>query len=238
MIVQSAIEQYVNTEEEYEPTGEPRLWGSDVGYCPRKAMLRVQGYPVTIDFSTDTKIRMSNGVAFEDETAKALLAVYGAERVDTQFVLSTDIWSCKVDFVIYHGTDHPVIIEHKATGDKHWNYNNSLPQPAHVAQLAIYGRLYKEVYGITPALILYYRSWGHYAELSISPDSQTYFGTMDGVPVNGDFPVDIDTLRATLENAYLADELPPILADKTAGCYFRGKPSCSMYYHCFPAIPF
>lgn len=235
-LVYPAIVQAVNKERAYVSSGPRRLWGSDLGYCPRKAMLRVLGYPATIEFSTDAKLKMRAGVVWEDETIAALLDLYGDQRLITQFVLSTPVWSCKVDAVLDHHTDRPVLIEHKAVGDKWWNYKSSLPKPEHIAQLWLYGELYRELYDIPPRLILFYRSWGHYAEFALgSADSPTGLrveGEIDGIAYTRTLDLPLAERRASLERSYASGQLPDRLANREDGCTFRGAPSCAMYYHC------
>lgn len=233
MIVYPAIEAAVTKPSDYVPTGNPRLWGSDMCHCPRKAMLRVQGNELTVDFTTEAKIRMRGGIVWEDETIGALTEAYG-EDVGTQFALANDTWSCRVDAILYHGTRHPILIEHKAVGDKWWNYDGNLVQDAHVGQLWLYGELYTELYGIRPTLILFYRAWSNWAELTIDPVTYEYSGQMNGKPYAGQMETDYRAVRATLELYYRENALAPVLADKDRGCTFRGKPSCSMYYHCYP----
>lgn len=246
--VMEAIRQDIERERNYESSGKPRLWSSDMGYCPRKALMRITGYEKTIDFSTESKLKMRGGVILEDETGRALQEVHGEQNVDTQFRFSTDIWSGKGDFVLYHGTMLPIIVEHKATGDKWWNYKGNIPNPAHVGQLWLYGELYREAHGIMPQLILFYRSWGHYAELELTEGAQgagiNCVGLMDDKPYESFVTPHPRSLRQALESYYATvqwdgttatcPELPPRLDDMEAGCNFNGKPSCQMYYHCYP----
>lgn len=233
MIVYPAIEAAVNRKSDYVPSGKQRLWGSEMCYCPRKAVMRVQGFKPTIEFDTESLIRMRGGVVWEDETIGALQKQYG-DAVSTQFRLDTDTWSCKIDALLDHGTLAPTVIEHKAVGDKWWNYENNLPQIAHVGQLWLYGELYTEIYGVRPTLILFYRSWSNWAELVIDPINLTYDGQMSGKPYSGKVNADFRSIRKTLEEYYAQTALAPTLVNREQGCTFRGKPSCSMYYHCYP----
>lgn len=233
MIVYPAIEAALQRKSDYVPSGKPRLWGSDMCYCPRKAMLRVKGFEPTIQFDTDALLRMRGGVVWEDETVSALQQAYG-DAVSTQFRLDSPTWSCKVDAVLNHGRINPTLIKHKAVGDRWWNYDGNLPQAAHVGQLWLYGELYTEMYGIRPTLILFYRSWSNWAELLIDPDTYEYAGQMNGKPYSGQMSNNFSAIRTALETYYGENALPPVLEHKESGCTFRGKPSCQMYYHCHP----
>lgn len=248
-IVYSAIAEDVQREDEHEESDKPRLWASDIGYCPRKAILRVKGYEPTIDFDLDTKFRFRGGIIYEDDTGKALVNKYGTKNVDLQYVFKTSQWSGKADAVLFADSEKPIIIEHKATGDKWWNYKNNLPKPAHLAQLWLYGQLFYEEQGIRPTLILFYRAWIHWAEFQFQIDDEIVTGFIDGVPTEAEIqPLTgeqkgqavLKSNRFQLQTMYeLAskdpDYLPNRLLYKDDGCTFRGKPSCPMYWHCWEA---
>lgn len=221
----------------YQSSGKPRLWGSELGGCLRKAMLRVQGYEPTLEFPIEAKEAMHNGIMFEADTLQALKQTYGEKNVLEQLALGDNLWSCKADFVLWHGTPNGTIIEHKAVGEKWWNYNNSLPKPEHCLQVWLYGYLYKKKFNVQPRLLLFYRSWGNYAELEIT-DHKAYLqadGTMNGAAFSKKVTVWADEIRQEAERLYLANDVPGRLEDREDGCTFRGKPSCPMYFHCYEA---
>jgi hypothetical protein len=219
----------------YSTDRKPKLWGSELGGCLRKAMLRVQGYEPTIEFSLDAKEAMHNGVMFEDDTLQALRDVYGDKAVIDQLALGDNLWSCKADFVLWHGTKNVTIIEHKAVGDKWWNYNNGFPKPEHCLQIWLYGYLYKKKFNVQPRLVLFYRSWGNYAELELKEEKGLIraVGEMNGDPYQKLIPLWADEIRQEAERLYANNELAEKLEDREGGCTFRGKPSCPMYYHCW-----
>lgn len=236
--MQSAIEDWVTRERDAYTSDDPKLWASDMGKCPRKAILRVTGLAQP-SVLPDTKMQLyfQAGNMWEDDTARALRWKYGAALTE-QLVLKDEAWSGKCDFALYHGDDsrQPVLIEHKAKGDKWWNYKGELPQSDHVGQLYIYRHLYKKLYNREPKLVLFYRSWGHYAEfyLDIGEDHISIHGTIDGEAVALRRSVDLSSMRQELEQYYVTGEVPPRLADKEAGCTFQGKPSCPYYHFCWP----
>ncbi len=201
----------------------------------RRAMLRIHGYEPTIEFSVQSLEAMRLGVVYEDDTLAALKHKYGS-NVQSQVWLGNDNWSCFADMVLYHKTDEAVIVEHKATNSKWWNYKGKIPDPGHLLQLWLYGRLYEQMFGIIPSLILFYRSWGHYAELTPSFGSGhiRVTGTMDDLPFSKLIAMDPLSAFIPAEEAYLSDVIPPVFEKKHPDlCLFRGKPSCPMYYHCW-----
>lgn len=243
-IVKSAMRQHRRNEEKRNneeraarPAGKQRLWASDVGKCSRKAMMRLQGYESTIPFEDTSLDYMRVGVILEDDTTESLEGVY--EDVESQLVLKTDCWSGRPDFAIGHGTDSPILIEHKVTGEKSW-WNNYIPRKEHIGQVVLYGYTYEQLFGIKPKTLLFYRGWGHYAEyeITITDDKKILAtGVMDDVPDIRQIDFDVMDSIHDLENWYESikndDTLPPKLRYKSHGCTFFGKPSCSMYHHCF-----
>lgn len=238
-MVISAIRHFVNLPDDDDRGNSKLLWVSDMGQCPRRSILRVTDHEETIPFDTEAKIRFLGGNIYEDSTAACLKSLYGKDNVIRELHLGNQYWSGYADFVIGHGTLSPVIIEHKATGDRWWNYTNNIPRHPHVAQLWMYGQLYYEAFHILPKLILFYRAWGHYAEIEITeiPGAEACLakGTIDGAPIEKTISPHPMIYQAQLEQSFAArdTELPQRLDDMQAGCVFRGEPSCLMYHHCW-----
>jgi hypothetical protein len=237
--VQYAIEQHVTREREPYKSGDskPLLWASDMNKCQRNAMLRVTSLAEpTIQPDTKMQLYFQAGNMWEDDTLASLRWYYGDDLTD-QLVLKNDTWSGKCDFALYHddADKQTVLIEHKAKGDKWWNYNDQLPQSDHVGQLYIYWHLYKKLYGSEPKLVLFYRTWGHYAEFYIEPQLGyiDIHGEIDGQAVVKRYTTDLAGVRQEMERYYTNGELPPRLLDKEEGCTFRGKPSCPFYDYCW-----
>lgn len=184
------------------------LWVSDLGNHPAKAMARILNGEQE-EFTVEVKEKMQFGNVLEADTA-AMLAHNLSSPMIAQFPLYNNIWSGYADLVIDHLSDRVTILEHKVTGDKWWDYKGSLPRAAHVCQLWLYGRLYEENYGIRPRLILYYRAFGHYAELELSEERHRIVaeGIIDGEPVHRYRLVAPDLLREELEQYHLAREMP------------------------------
>ena len=163
----------------------------------------------TAEFDTATRIKMEYGNAFESVTGNALQHAHpGVQR---NFPLWNEYWSGYADFVIGRHTDRPVIIEHKATGDKWFDYKQSLPRSAHLCQLWMYGRLYQEMYQVEPELILYYAAWGSYAEFRIREEGGMVVaeGEINGEPATRLRRISPDDLRREMEHYFKTRTVPP-----------------------------
>lgn len=183
------------------------LWVSDLGYHPQGVMARVlEGKRKMFDL--ETRVKMQSGNVLEADTLAALQFAYGG--VLSGFALYDDVWSGSADFVMGHGTSEVFIVEHKATGDRWWDYKGSLPRINHVCQLWMYGRLYEKMFGVEPHLILYYRAWGHYAELDIVQQEASLMavGVMDDVPVRRRVEACPNWLRLELEDFFHTNTVP------------------------------
>jgi hypothetical protein len=217
--------------------GKPKLYPSDAGSCNRKIMLRVMGAKST-EFPQAALEAMQNGIHYEDDSLNLLKRVYGENGVVTQLALQTDYWSGKADFVLNHQTADAIIVEHKATGGKWFDYNKKFPEEKHVIQLALYEDIYEKDHGFKPKLILYYRAWGNWAEFVIKPEADKILvnGWVNGEERNRELDISITKLRRKLEALWKNDRLPKRVARsemETVGCTFKGSPSCPFYSHCW-----
>ena len=234
------------------------LYVSSFGRCVREVMLKAANIPYDEGWQFPPRVRdvMSLGNAYEDDTAKHIKKLVGEGNFSTQDRLRNDIWSGKKDYDIKgigpdpvtgepRPLERPIIVEHKATGDKWWDYNASLPKREHVAQTWLYGELYHELHGVRPRLILFYRSWGHKAEFDITYDAVTSTvgvkGTIDGKQVNRSFLENYPGRRMLFESAFkmvksgrpVFPPPPPGSPCDACGCTFKGAPSCSFYKTCW-----
>lgn len=207
-MIREAIESYLTAR-------PPRrldnlLWVSDLGRHPAKAMNRLI-HGQQSEFAADVQVKMDNGSAIEEATSRAIH--YACANVLTQFPLYNTIWTGYADFVIGHGTEHVTIIEHKAQGDKGFDYRDSLPRSADVCQLWLYGNLYRERYGITPRLLLFYRGWSNWAEFAIPVEwsGSGHFsveGVVDSRQVYRMVRFHPGWLRAELESCFAGRTIP------------------------------
>lgn len=215
----------------------PAIWPSDMQSCQRKIALRLLGTEVSVPFSVDSLDRMRRGVVAEDETANALLSKYRPNIVQN-FPIKSGVWSGKIDFLLNHKTDNPIIIEHKATGANSFK-NQTIPVLSHVAQLCLYGYMYEREYQVKPRLILYYDSWADWSEMELNIRGKRIdvTGLVNGVPetfyLTYDVLDEIQQLEKVYETVLSGGELPPKLIKKESGCTFKGRPACAYYYTCW-----
>lgn len=243
MMIRDIIEAEIQKPKSWKSSSNNfRLRPSEAGSCSRMVAYRKRGV-VGKPFPLKVVESMSNGDAFEESTFNILSGFYG-DRLQTQVELKTDKWSGRLDFVIDHQTPDVIIVEHKAVGDKWWDYKGSLPKTSHVVQVALYKGLYAQVYGFVPKLILYYRSWGNWAEFDVEPleteilISGRISGDKDGIKTRETrIPINIESLIGHLEWIVDKDKMPPLPKPEQMndiGCTFQGKPSCSFFEHCYP----
>jgi len=228
----------------YKSSGKMRLWVSELGYCPRKAMLRITGREPTGEFPVKIKEVMSLGNSYEDNTFAWLKRYYGP-RITQGVPVGDENWSGKIDFLLTHcnetagGTSWgSAIIEHKAQGGKWFDFNQNLPRLQHVCQAWLYGHLLEKKYPLNspPKIILFYRAWGNYAEFEIVPHEGGVRaqGVMNDEEVSRWLWVKPDEKRLELEEWFLRNEVPPLPEGGPSGdCLFRGEPSCSFYDLCW-----
>ena len=228
----------------YTRSGRSKLYPSGAGECHtgRRELLRINDAPST-PFPFRVKEAMNDGNVYEASTLALLQDFYGEENVLSQLALRNDYWSGKTDMVIYHKTPQVIIVEHKATGDKWFDYKGNLPKYAHVFQLAKYKSMYFAEFGFVPDLRLYYRSWGQWAEfqLDVQPEQIVYDGVVfNGKTVNprtNSININLDAYTRRLEWFYDKNRIPHRVAPEdmeSAGCTFKGEPSCGFFSHCWP----
>jgi hypothetical protein len=236
------IEAYAMQPNDYTPSQIKRLWGSEMGQCLRKTAFRLNGVEETHPFEPATLRVMAQGVVSEAETGRALAWEFG-KRLRQQVALQNACWSGKLDFVLDSTSEHPTIIEHKATSDYAFS---GLPRQSHVEQLWLYGELYRQEYGHQPALVLFYRGWSKTAEFVLVEEGNVL--VVRGGEKEKEVRYSLKDLRKrklAAEQVYtawghtksLAEELiPPRLDDPTQGCTFgNGKIACAYYGHCWPS---
>ena len=237
-LINEAIEAALNVERDYKPSGTIRLYPSEAGGCARATMLRIHNAPKK-SFPLQAKKAMEDGIAYEDNTLKLLRRHYGHENILEQLPLQTTFWSGKADFVIFHETPQVMIVEHKATGQKWFDYKGSLPNPKHVVQLSLYKTIYRDKYGFEPELRLFYRAWQNWAEFILEPEGAVIRATgwVNGKEREVMVPINLEALKGKLEFYFTKGLLPKRVKeedkDKT-GCTFKGEASCPFFDSCWP----
>lgn len=239
-LIRQAVIDFAVADDGYKSgSNRARLWASDLGKCPRRAMYRVRGEKQNLEHPMRLLEAFKDGIAFEWATEQALKHVYG-DKLELQVKMSNHTWSGKPDFFI-NDDNIAMIFEHKATGGKWFDFRQNLPKVEHVLQLCLYDYLYKLESDKQTELRLYYRGWGNYAEFVIEPmDTHIIIsGVVNDEPREKILNVDFRKLRGEYETYYSKNELPPKLKDKESGCTFKGKPSCGFYDLCWgDEIPF
>lgn len=218
-----------------ERTGKGALWPTDLGKCHRAAILRVNGDGGNTEFTTRSLDYMNAGTAYEDVTADVLRFVYG-DRLTEQVILKYKMWSGKADFGIDIGGKNPVLIEHKMTSERNWDADGAeLPKHEHIGQALTYRWLYKQIYGITPIIVLFYKAWGNFAEFELSFDKGKVkiISVVNGIHDVKTYKYDVEAEIETLMETYNSGILPERLDKKYKGCTFMGKPSCRYYQDCW-----
>lgn len=224
------------------------MFPSEAGGCNRAVYLRLNG-EIGSPFNLFTLRLMNAGIAFEDMTEKRLKEFFG-ERLSSQVQIKNNYYSGKLDFVIDHCGENPVIIEHKAKGDKNW-WDAKLPEYSHIVQAALYLLMYEEVYGKVPTVKLLYITYNQRAEFDVSQNEKGEI-TVKGIKENVKWTFKVGTYVLTkveVDEAYpdvigkilsqmdMFDkkELPPVLpeTEREKNCTFAGKPSCKFYKKCF-----
>jgi len=213
---------------EYKSSGPTLLWCSEIGACPRKALFRILGYKSTWDPPLELREKFQWGNVVENETARALKEMYG-KQLTTQLPLRDKYWSGKTDMVIELESHSPIIVEHKATSDKGFNY---IPKESHIAQVILYGQLFQELYGKEPRLLLVYRSWSHYAEFEVEDKGEEVIckGQLDREDFYKEIPLNVTKAREYLEEHFGLQKLPDY--HKWDECEWAGQPSCAYFQAC------
>jgi len=220
----------------YAHSGRSRLYVSEFGRCPRRAMLRILNYQPSAPFAPTLLEAMGLGMAYEMDSAIQLSK--SCPTLIQQLTLANSTWSGKADFMIPGKLD--TIIEHKGANSQWFDYQGKLPQHENVSQVWLYGELYKEIHHKPVRLILYYRAWGHYAEFEIEADPNgdvvTCTGLVDGEKRTRSWEAGLGVMRRFMEEHYAAGtvpELPACGANEKDGCLWRGEPSCGYHAQCW-----
>jgi hypothetical protein len=206
---------------------EPRLSVSQIGHCPRMAILDAVRYhphhPLhaapTHDFDDYVLEIMEAGNVWERQTGKALARRFGDrvhwQRGDPELRVRNGCWSGHIDFLIepceaYTGG---AIVEHKATNPVNFQRKDRLPYPFHCLQVLMYAELLRQKRGLSRAMptYLYYRSWSNWAELQVWRDDgyTMWEGEMNGKHKSGTIELDLGEQAGVIEHYWQAQTLPP-----------------------------
>jgi len=237
----------------------PRIPVSQIGHCPRQAILEAVRYhpnhplhtDITHPFDTYVMEVLQAGNVWEPETGKALSRRLGDrvhwERGDPELLVGDDIWSGHIDFLVEPCEEYPIgaVIEHKATNPWNFSAKNRLPYPFHCMQVLMYERLARRKFGLPDPMPvwLYYRSWNNWAELMVwdEDDAIVWEGTINNSFKSGVIEESLDERIRLLEEYWKAQELPPRYETPIAEPFTcarakngTGRPSCKYFGYCWP----
>ena len=169
-LLKNALERAIMEKPERRLDG--KLWASDLGKNPHGAIRRLlTGYMEPFDYAT--RLKMEGGVALEDHLIPLAVSQLQAPA-RLQFPLYDEIWSGYADLVLNHGVDaRTIIYDHKGSAGQWWDYKESLPRVSDMAQVWLYGQLYRARYPghvIPVETRLLYTGWGTWAEFSVRFD--------------------------------------------------------------------
>lgn len=199
-----------------------KLAVSDIGHCPRKAMLRFMGVKETNPFDTYVKRLLWSGKTAEEKLERALRSVYG-EDLQAQVRVENDAWTGTVDFLV-----PGKVIEHKETSSKNFRYNR-LPYDFHLLQVLMYRRMLVDQ-GIVPIYteaVLYYQLRAEWAEFKVWESGKFiyYRGEVVGKSREGELDTHIEIERRNLEKWFEAGIVP----DRYETPFERNFECCSLY---------
>jgi hypothetical protein len=206
---------------------EPRIPVSQIGHCPRQAILEAVRYhpehPLhaepTHGFDAYVKEIMEAGNVWEHQTGKALAEQFDGvahwERDDPALRVRNGVWSGHIDFLVEECDHYPAsaIIEHKATNPVNFRAKDRLPYPFHFMQVLMYRQLLQQKLQsdyVIPTY-LYYRSWSNWAELQVwgYEDGIEWEGEINGKHRSGEFDIRLGDKIEELQGYWLHQTLPP-----------------------------
>jgi CRISPR/Cas system-associated exonuclease Cas4 (RecB family) len=223
-----------------------KLAVSEIGHCPRKAMLRLHGVEETDPFDEYTRRLLWSGKMAEAKLEAVLRAEY-RDELQAQAHVESEEFRGTADFVV-PGT----VIEHKETAQSNFKYKR-LPYDFHCLQVLAYKHLWKAQAGVeSPAPTdarLYYQNRADWAEFRVweSNDCIIYEGDINGEYHTGVLETTLDAEMQKLVEWYRKNEVPPRYEtpfEKQFACTrmytkwktpraFRG---CTYFGHCWPEL--
>lgn len=252
-LVRTAVEAHIEQQRKLDNAAwkerhigtEPRLFISDMGGCPRKAvwnaLVHYPGHPLHLpgivpSFSPYVQAIMRAGIVWEKETELALRAMYG-DALQTQVSVRNLFWSGRPDFILPNNT----IVEHKATNPYNFKAKARLPYRHHCIQVLAY----QKILNCCAAAKLYYRGWADWAEFAVWDTGENihWEGLVNGYYKEGMIEASLTKIMHYIETYWERQTLPPAYGSPTSedfACTRKTKkgryPNCSFIGECFPAL--
>lgn len=217
LVIRRAIEQsYVRPERE----SLNKLRVSELGYHPFKVMDRILNGRSS-EFGMEVQDKMACGDAYEADLVPRIVNNLGATNYVAQFPIFNDFWSGYIDLVANFQKSDPLIVEVKGVDSTMFRFGD-FPRSTNVCQLWLYGQLYREKYGVQPALVLYYRSWGKWAEFELTELPGGYIravGAINGKEADIECKYRPRLLREQLEGLFASRSMPASSAGADSWTY-------------------
>ena len=241
----------------------PRIPVSQIGHCPRQAILEAARYhpdhPLhrdpTHDFDDYVKEVMECGNVWEPQTGLAVAEQWGDkvhwQRHDPMLRVGNENWSGHIDFLVEPCEDFPIgaIIEHKATNPNNFHRKGRLPYQFHIMQVLQYERLARRKLGWGGRIptYVYYRSWNNWGELAVWDDGHylAWEGEINGRSKSGEFEMEstFDEMVESIEVYWREQRLPPRYATPIAHKFScakvkdgEGYADCRYFGVCWPEL--
>lgn len=235
--VQGYIEEmYELDSETWDARHEDKLAVSDIGHCPRKALLRVEGVEYTDPHDAYLKRLFWSGKMAERKLEVALEHFYG-DLLRKQVKVGNDNWVGSVDFLV-----PDMVIEHKETAESNFKYKR-LPYDFHVLQVLMYRHMLLEAGESYPLnAYLYYQNRANWAEYKVEsyPGGVKWDGQINGEESCGSSPRQLAKEMRVLEKPLNNRSTPPRYEHpfkKQFACCrlytYVAYPGCTYFTHCW-----
>jgi hypothetical protein len=246
-VIHGIVQRHIDAEQERSTWTEDHrgiLAVSEIGHCPRKAMLRLKNVEETDPFDAYVRRLLWSGKMAERKLEAALHAKYGDE-LRTQVWVTDGTFKGKPDCIIPGG-----IVEHKETSGKNFKFKR-LPYRFHCLQVLAYKHLYKQSAETTGAggtlapmdAWLYYQNRADHACFRVweSDGSIIYEGDINGKYHTGEFDTTLADEMEKLAVWYREDKIAPRhetpfeINLRCMRLYKRwAYPGCTYWRHCWP----
>jgi len=233
MMIHNLVNEHIKNNRE-ESTWDERHKGklavSEIGHCPRKALLRIHNIPETDPFDEKLLRLMWSGQMAEHKLEAVLSPL---PEFQSQIHVENDYFVGTVDFLIKNA-----VVEHKETATSNFHYFR-LPYDFHLLQVLAYKSLLNDE-GLEA--ILYYQNRADWAEFNVRGDTGQiiYEGHINGKYRIGDLPTTVDMEMQKLMFWQDKNEVAPRPETPFEENFWctrmysaNAYPSCTYFSHCW-----